>query len=173
MFFDPIACFDSTECWESAESPIVSPKELFKWALQIRSPNEVLKRELVEVYESLLKVHWESVGSPLGVCWESAGSPLGVCWESARSLLGVCWESTGSLLGVSWKSAGNRLGVGWELNGSHFGVGWKPTRLCSPLALHELSIFPWYFQLVSWSCLCPFDTLVFSCHLFLSNIVTF
>ena len=103
-----------------------------------------------------------SAGSLLGVCWESAGSLLGVCWESAGSQLGVCWELAGSWLGVSWELAGSRLGVGWEPAGGHSGVSQKPTRLCSPLALHELSIFPWYFQLVSWSCLGPFD-MPFNC----------
>ena len=29
-FFDPNACFESTECWESTGSPMVSPKELSK-----------------------------------------------------------------------------------------------------------------------------------------------
>ena len=88
------------------------------------------------------------------------------CLPAPPNLLRICWWTTlGANLETAKSQMGVGMGVGWELAGSHFGVSQKPTRMCSPLALHELSIFPWYFQLVSWSYLCPFDTLVFSCHL--------
>ena len=117
---------------------MVSPKELSKWALQVRSSNEVSKLQPGWV-------GWGPIRTLLGVCWEfdfpieyhkfpkqlskwalQKSSPnelskwalqIETCLESA--LLELCWKFGGCSLGVWREFAGISPGVRWESTGIH------------------------------------------------------